>query len=61
MHKTVLLHETVQGLNPRVGGVYIDGTLNTGGHSKLLAKLVGKKGTIIGMDADNNAFEKRGE
>ena len=57
-HTTVLLHETVEGLNPRVGGVYIDGTLNTGGHSKLLATLIGKKGTIIGMDADNSALKK---
>ncbi len=58
IHKTVLLHETVEGLNPKIGGVYIDGTLNEGGHSKLLAKLIGKKGTIIGMDADLNALKK---
>ncbi|MEI6478799.1 MAG: 16S rRNA (cytosine(1402)-N(4))-methyltransferase RsmH [bacterium] len=58
IHKTVLLHETVEGLNPRIGGVYIDGTLNEGGHSKLLAKLIEKKGTIIGMDADKEALKK---
>ncbi|MFA6463669.1 MAG: 16S rRNA (cytosine(1402)-N(4))-methyltransferase RsmH [Candidatus Paceibacterota bacterium] len=58
IHKTVLLHETVEGLNPSVGGVYIDGTFNAGGHSKLLAKLIGKKGTIIGIDADIKALKK---
>ena len=58
VHKTVLLHETVEGLKPKIGGVYIDGTLNEGGHSKLLAKLIGKKGTIIGMDADLSALKK---
>lgn len=56
-HKTVLLNETVDGILPRKGGIYVDGTLGGGGHTSLLCKKIGK-GTVIGIDQDVDALSK---
>jgi 16S rRNA (cytosine1402-N4)-methyltransferase len=56
-HVTVLLQETVEGLNPHAGGVYVDGTLGSGGHTALIAKLA-PGSTIIGIDADPEAIAR---
>lgn len=37
-HETVLLYETVDALNVRPDGIYLDGTAGGGGHSELIAK-----------------------
>jgi len=56
-HVTVLLQETVEALNPKTGGVYVDGTLGSGGHTELLAKLA-PESIIVGIDADPEAIER---
>ncbi len=60
-HKTVLLQETIEGLKPKLGGVYLDGTINGAGASEQLAIQIGKDGTIVGMDLDLDALEKGSE
>ncbi|MFA6407179.1 MAG: 16S rRNA (cytosine(1402)-N(4))-methyltransferase RsmH [Candidatus Paceibacterota bacterium] len=55
MHKPVLLHETIQILNPQEGECFIDGTLGGGGHAREIAKRLGKEGTLIALDWDNDA------
>ncbi len=62
MHKTVLLREAVDGLNLKPGMTVIDATLGAGGHSQLIMKKIGKKGTLIGLDLDKIAiaeFQKK--
>lgn len=55
-HKSVLLNESIQGLNIKKDGVYIDGTAGGGGHSeKILNKL--KTGKLILIDQDPDAID----
>lgn len=56
VHVTVLLHEAVDALAPRSGGVYIDGTFGGGGHTRLLAERGGPDGRIICIDGDPATF-----
>ncbi|MBP6884514.1 MAG: 16S rRNA (cytosine(1402)-N(4))-methyltransferase RsmH [Candidatus Pacebacteria bacterium] len=56
-HVPVLLHESIEGLAPKRGGVIVDGTLGAGGHSSEIAKSVGKEITIIGFDLDQSALD----
>jgi len=56
-HKSVLLHETIDYLNIRPDGVYLDGTLGGGGHSSEILKQLGEKGRLIGIDQDRDAIE----
>lgn len=58
MHKTVLLEETVGGLNLKKGAVVVDATLGGGGHSKLALKQLGEKGILIGIDLDQTAIDE---
>jgi 16S rRNA (cytosine1402-N4)-methyltransferase len=55
-HETVLLKETVDGLNLKVGGVVFDGTLGGGGHSEYVAQTFGKDVKIIAVDRDSEAL-----
>lgn len=61
MHIPVLLHESIVGLNIKKGGVYVDCTTNRGGHSKEIAKLLGKDGVLICIDLDQNALTEAKE
>lgn len=54
-HLSVLLRESVDGLNVRPDGVYVDGTLGGGGHSAEIAKRL-KTGKLIGIDKDKQAL-----
>ncbi len=54
IHKTVLLQETIDGLNLQKGSVVIDGTFGGGGHSKEIGKRV-EGVRIIAIDQDVNA------
>ncbi len=55
-HTSVLLHETIENLNPQNGGLYVDATFGGGGHAKyLLSKL--ENGTLIGFDQDDYAIK----
>lgn len=55
-HKSVLLHETIDNLNPENDKVYVDATFGGGGHAKYLFDQI-ERGTIIGFDQDEYAIE----
>ena len=56
-HKPVLLKETIDGLNIKEDGIYVDGTLGGAGHSKeILKNLDSSKGMLIGIDRDEEAL-----
>lgn len=59
-HYSVLLQETIELLNIRPDGIYIDGTLGSGGHSEAIAKAL-KGGRLIAIDRDDAAIERAGE
>lgn len=65
MHTTVLLHETVDGLNLREGGIFVDGTLGAGGHSEEICYRSLKQNipnlTLVGIDADKEALARSKE
>ena len=60
VHKTVLLHESIDGLGIKPGDVYLDGTLGSAGHAVYAATF----GTpeqpviIIGIDQDDDALAR---
>ena len=55
-HIPVLLRETIEALNNRPDGIYVDGTAGGGGHSQeILYRL--EKGTLIAIDQDPDAVE----
>lgn len=56
-HKSVLLEETVDGLNIKPDGIYVDGTLGGGGHAYEVCKHLSNKGRFIGIDQDEAAIE----
>lgn len=60
VHKSVLLHETVDSLNIKPDGIYVDGTLGGGGHAFEVCKRLGKNGRFIGIDQDAEAIEAAG-
>ena len=51
-HTSVLLNETIDNLNIRPDGIYVDGTLGGGGHALEVAKRLGEGGRLIGIDQD---------
>ncbi len=55
-HKSVLLNETIEGLNIKPDGIYVDGTLGGGGHAYEVCRRLGEKGSIIGIDQDEAAI-----
>ncbi|MGA2621804.1 MAG: 16S rRNA (cytosine(1402)-N(4))-methyltransferase RsmH [Thermoguttaceae bacterium] len=56
VHVPVMLEEVLKWLDPRPGGVVVDGTLGGGGHSRALAERVGPGGMVIAMDRDPAAI-----
>lgn len=60
-HIPVLLQETVENLNIRPDGIYVDGTIGGGGHAyEVLSRLSGK-GRLIGFDQDADAVLAAGK
>ncbi|MCI5868376.1 MAG: 16S rRNA (cytosine(1402)-N(4))-methyltransferase RsmH [Dorea sp.] len=59
-HKSVLLNETIDGLNIKSDGIYVDGTLGGGGHAYEICKRLSDKGSIVGIDQDAAAIEAAG-
>ena len=55
-HISVMPKEAIEGLNLGRGGVYVDGTLGGGGHSKLILENLPKGSRLIGIDRDENAI-----
>lgn len=60
-HVPVLLKESVDGLNIKPGGIYVDVTFGGGGHSREILSRIGTKGHLFSFDqdadAENNIFE----
>ena len=56
-HIPVLLHETIEGLNVKPDGIYVDLTLGRGGHSKEVLKRL-TTGRLIAFDKDESAIEE---
>jgi 16S rRNA (cytosine1402-N4)-methyltransferase len=55
-HNPVLLHETVDGLNIKPDGIYVDVTFGGGGHSKEILSRLGPDGRLFGFDQDEDAW-----
>jgi len=55
-HKSVLLDETIEMLNIKPDGIYVDGTLGGGGHSYEICRRLSKTGRLIGIDQDEAAI-----
>lgn len=55
-HVSVLLNETIESLNIKPDGIYVDGTLGGAGHSFEICKRLNEKGRLIGIDQDEDAI-----
>ncbi|MEQ8219051.1 MAG: 16S rRNA (cytosine(1402)-N(4))-methyltransferase RsmH [Arenibacter sp.] len=55
-HNPVLLTESVEGLNIKPDGVYVDVTFGGGGHSKEILKRLGENGKLLAFDQDEDAL-----
>jgi len=55
-HTTVLLKETVDGLNVKEDGTYVDCTLGGAGHSEYLVSQLSEKGKLVAFDQDETAL-----
>ncbi len=58
IHKTVLLHQAIDGLDIKNGDIFVDGTLGGGGHSEEVAKRFGDSVVMIGIDLDPEAISR---
>lgn len=59
-HTSVLLKETVEGLNVTENGIYVDGTLGGGGHAYEVCRQLSAQGRYIGIDQDEDAIAAAG-
>ena len=57
VHKSVLLNETIEGLDIKPNGIYVDGTAGGGGHSFEIAKRLSENGRLIAIDQDPDAIK----
>lgn len=55
-HESVLLNETIEGLNIKPDGIYVDGTLGGAGHAVKVCEKLSAKGRFIGIDQDQDAI-----
>jgi 16S rRNA (cytosine1402-N4)-methyltransferase len=55
-HKPVLLTETVDGLNVKPDGIYVDVTFGGGGHSKEIINRLGEEGRLVAFDQDEDSL-----
>ena len=60
-HISVLLNETIEGLNIRPDGIYADGTLGGGGHAYAVAEKLTEGGRLVGIDQDADAIQAASE
>jgi 16S rRNA (cytosine1402-N4)-methyltransferase len=56
-HNPVLLKETVDGLNIKPDGIYVDVTFGGGGHSKEILSRLNENGKLFAFDQDEDAWE----
>lgn len=55
-HQSVLLQEIIASLCLHTGGTYLDGTFGAGGHSRHIARKIGREGRLIALDQDKTVF-----
>lgn len=55
-HKSVLLQESIDALNIKPDGIYVDLTFGGGGHSREILAQLGERGRLYAFDQDENAF-----
>lgn len=60
-HISVLLYETVDSLNIKSDGIYVDCTLGGAGHTSLILSRLGENGRVIGIDRDDDALKNASE
>ena len=60
-HTSVLLEETVDSLQIKEDGIYVDGTLGGGGHASEVLRRLGENGRLIGIDQDEDAIAAASE
>lgn len=58
-HNPVLLRESVDGLDIKKDGTYVDVTFGGGGHSQEIIKRLGSKGRLFAFDQDEDALENK--
>lgn len=58
-HNPVLLKETVDGLNIKPDGVYVDVTFGGGGHSREILSRLGQNGKLFAFDQDKDALQNK--
>ncbi|MFS9088989.1 16S rRNA (cytosine(1402)-N(4))-methyltransferase RsmH [Streptococcus infantis] len=56
-HVTVMLHETIDMLDVKPDGIYVDATLGGAGHSEYLLSKLSEKGHLYAFDQDQNAID----
>ena len=61
IHEPVLLQECIRGLAIDPDGIYVDGTLGGAGHSEEICRALSEKGTLIGVDRDQDAIDAASE
>ena len=60
-HVSVMLDEVMAFLQPRSGGLYIDGTIGGGGHTSTILERSAPDGRVLGIDTDSQALARVGE
>lgn len=60
-HYSVMLDETIDGLNVRENGIYVDGTLGGAGHASVVCGKLNNTGRFIGIDQDADAIKAASE
>lgn len=58
-HQSVLLHESIESLDIRPKGIYVDLTYGGGGHSRAILEKLGPEGRLYAFDQDIDAFRNR--
>lgn len=58
IHRPVLSNEVLDLLRVRCGGIYIDGTVGSGGHALEILKRIGATGRLLGIDRDEEAVKR---
>lgn len=58
IHKTVLLKESIEGLDIHQGDIYLDGTLGSAGHTEYALQITSGNISAIGLDQDTEALER---
>jgi len=56
IHQPVLLQEVLTNLDPKPGEIFIDATINRGGHARAIAERLGAGGQLFGLDVDEDAL-----